>query len=280
LPIAAGLALLALVGCNQVDTRTPVERFGLAETPAGRPTATEAIEMANAMLATKSPVRLRGSWQSRAGGESGTDVPVYLIDGNGISAVYVVIVPIRCLCIFVQPGAFRQWVKDHTERLRQMVSTDPAAILAFMLLHEVGHIEHGDPGQFEAEGGAVAINTDPTVQKDRETAADRFAVDMVEAANANLSSVDGWLASIKVMTALTALSWNMSAIRLVENFGATSLCSRAVFADSGYSHPNFELRLLVANNLLAPTPASLELVDTFMNCRLRRNPGILFQRRN
>jgi hypothetical protein len=77
---------------------------------------------------------------------------------------------------------------------------------------------------------------------------------------------------------LSILSLNMAAVRVLEQFGATSLCSRAVFADSGYSHPNFELRLLVANDLLSRSPTSRDLLDSFLTCRAKPNSGILFQR--
>src|SRR5262249_47117195 len=130
---SACLILLLLGGCDaKIDTRSPAERFGLIETPAGRPITSKAIPAANAVLGSHLTYRLRASWQVHH--DEQQDVPVYLIDGSAISAAYVVMVPTGCRCVFVQPVAFREWLDDHTKGLPQMTDVDPEAILAFMLL--------------------------------------------------------------------------------------------------------------------------------------------------
>jgi hypothetical protein len=270
---------LLLLGCDeQPDKRSPFERFGFIETPVGQPLAATAIISANDVLGGRVPIVLRGAWQKAEPNDSRQVVAVYLIDGSAITSAYMVMVPTDCRCVFVQPAAFKAWMDDHTRRLPQMLESDAGAVLTFMLLHEVGHILHGDPGQFDGKTGPAALNTDITDQKERESAADLFAVEQVNAALSNGKAIGGWSSALKISLALSGLSFNMSADRVLEHFGATSLCSHAVFADSGYSHPNFELRLLVANNLLSQSAVSTELLDIFRTCRTRPPSGILFQR--
>jgi len=55
--------------------------------------------------------------------------------------------------------------------------------------------------------------------------------------------------------------------RLVKNFGATVLRDRRVIFDEGYSHPNFELRILIVNELLSNTDAAKALREEFENLR-------------
>jgi hypothetical protein len=173
--------------------------------------------------------------------------------------------------------SFAHWMKEHTEALpQQMKAVDPANVLAFMLLHEVGHIIHGDPGQFEDAETTAASNTVQTEQKERESKADRFAIEQVAAAADDRNSVDGWLAAMRMELALSDLSWNMAALRFLDHFGATSLCSSAVFSDAGYTHPNFELRLLVVNDILVHKAASKQLLQDFIGCR-KRPPQVLYQ---
>jgi len=263
------LALSILVACCDAKppVRNPVERLGLLETALGRPLVERAIVAANAILGSRTTLRIAGSWPSPAGSNDRDLARVYLIDSGSAPSVYSVMVPNSCRCIFVQPTAFDAWMKEHTEAHPQMLAISGDTVLTFMLLHEVGHIVHGDPGQFEAAAGSAATNVDPTVDKDRESAADEFAVVQVAAALADGKAIDGWLAATSVSLSLSKLSWNMSTLRFLNHFGATTLCSRIVFADSGYTHPNFELRVLTANNMLSHTAESEALMDSFTACR-------------
>lgn len=264
--LATALVALALLIAGRKDDlnkQNPVQRLGLIETALGRPIADQAINSANAVLGARTRAKLRGSWQSA----QENDIIVYLIGSTAVPSVYSVMVPNACRCVFVQPTAFDHWMKDHTEALPQMKAVESGTVLAFMLLHEVGHIVHGDPGQFEDTGESVAPNTDITEQKKRESKADSFAVEQLVAALDDRKAIEGWLAAMRIELALSDLSWNMATLRFLNHFGATSLCSRAVFSDAGYTHPNFELRLLTANDMLIQTPVSKQLVEDFMGCR-------------
>jgi hypothetical protein len=267
-----------LAACGADDSKhNPVERLGLLETALGRPLVARAIAAANAIMGTRTTLRLAGSWQPSADSHDQILVRVYLIDSGAAPSVYSVMVPDSCRCIFVQPTAFDAWMKDHAEALPQMLTISADAVLTFMLLHEVGHVVHGDPGQFEEVTGAAAINVDQTAQKDRESAADQFAVAHVAAALDDGKAIDGWLAATSVSLSLSDLSWNLSTLRFLNHFGATTLCSRVVFADSGYTHPNFEFRILAANNMLAQTAESEALMNGFAACRINPAPRLLYE---
>jgi hypothetical protein len=75
------------------------------------------------------------------------------------------------------------------------------------------------------------------------------------------------LEGARVAMTLTNLSWNLARDRLLGDFGATSLGIPRVFGDPGYTHPNLELRIMVANAWISPGEASQELLDDFMQAR-------------
>jgi hypothetical protein len=146
---------LLIAGCkDDLNKQNPVHRLGLIETALGRPIADQAINSANAVIDARTEAKLRGSWRNA----QENDIIVYLIASTAVPSVYGVIIPNACRCVFVQPTAFNHWMTDHTEALPQMKAVEPQTVLAFMLLHEVGHIVHGDPGQFEDTGESVAPN--------------------------------------------------------------------------------------------------------------------------
>jgi len=75
------------------------------------------------------------------------------------------------------------------------------------------------------------------------------------------------------------LPWNFATLRFLkpDNFLGTALCSYVLFADPGYTHPNLELRVLVANDRLGRTAQSEALIKTFTECRIDHGPRILYQ---
>jgi hypothetical protein len=50
----------------------------------------------------------------------------------------------------------------------------------------------------------------------------------------------------------------------------------ATFFDLGYTHPNFELRLLTVNDMIANSAVSHQLLQDFLNQRMPQSP-VLFQ---
>lgn len=277
---AAVLLILGLTTCGKEPApRTPLERLGLSETVLGRPMVEESMQAANAILGNQTGYRIAGSWQAPAGHPGQVTVPVYLVDKSVVPAVYSVMVPDACRCIFVQPDALLAWLASHPANSSGALDTSPSAALAFMLLHEIGHIAHGDPGQFESEGGKASFNLASTIQKDREFAADKFAVEQIDAASRDLKAFKGWQGAMAVSLWLTTESWNLQADRLLNHFGGTTLCSKALFADNGYTHPNLEFRVLMANDLLSHSEASHQLLEEFRSCQSRGPDRVLYKAR-
>ena len=66
---------------------------------------------------------------------------------------------------------------------------------------------------------------------------------------------------------LAQLSWNISAHRLLDNFGGTSFRKASLFWDAGTSHPNLEWRILTVNALISGTEASRQLLEEFDDTR-------------
>lgn len=263
------MTALLLVGCiGNSKPENPVERLGFRETTHGRKLVEEAAAAANNILGFRNVHRFSGSWRSVHGeNQQRKVIDIFLIDPSSMSIAYSVVVPTGCNCVFVQPSGLETWINDHSTALPQMLAVQPRDIIAFMLLHELGHIEHGDPGEFDVAGENAVEKSDRSVQKHQELLADQFAVDQVSEAARDLNAVTGWIGSQKIQLALANLSWNTMTLRLLNHFGASSLCSRSVFADVGYSHPNFELRILTANYLLTSSPESKELLSSFQACR-------------
>jgi len=283
--IAAAFAtiVILLAGCDggsDSAAPNPVERLGLIETTEGRALVEDAAVAANAILKLQvDSISLTVSWEPKATDVKST-ITVYLLDGSRVPSSYSVMVPNNCRCIFFQPEAFAAWLAAHSTADPQMLSIEPKDVLTFMFLHEIGHIVHGDPGQFEAQNQQSSYNTDKTTQKAREEAADEYAVNLVAVASRGKNSLDAWMAAMNVQLVLTNLSWNMAEQRFLLHFGATALCSRSVFVDAGYSHPNFELRMLMANDMLAQTALSRQLLENFQACRSTPPSPVLFENRS
>lgn len=257
-----------LAACNAEPPKNPLERLGLPETTVGRQLVEDAMAKANNILGARDTHRFAGSWQAEGLGTAEADrVTVHLISPGSVSAAYSIMVPNNCGCVFIQPVAVQQWIAKYSSASTAMMAIEPSSMLAFMLLHELGHIENGDPGQFEDAQGRPAFNLDPSEQKRREQSADDLAADRLTAASADTAALAGWLDAQTLQMDLGSLSWNLSSIRLLDNFGATVLCSASVFQDAGYTHPNLELRMLYVNDRLTNTSTSHDLLTSFENCR-------------
>src|SRR5262249_32847209 len=145
------------------------------------------------------------------------------------------------------------------------------AILAFMLLHEIGHLAHGDNKGVSfapLPTSAKDLNIERTAEKDVEFGADAWAAERVR--EAFQPGKQGFMSAMDIELAMTSISWNVARRRLIDNFGATVLRDPRVIFDQGYSHPNFELRMLVVNELLSNTDAAKALRREFEKLRLTK----------
>jgi hypothetical protein len=139
---------------------------------------------------------------------------------------------LRCHCIITQVGRLTAWLEQHQGADQALLAVDTHDMFAYMLLHEIGHIVHGDPiGQNEssnATSNANRFNLDPTAQKAREIAADRYAADAISAAIAERGT-ERSIAARAVALTLAQLSWKLAEHRLVDSFGGTALKEQSLF---------------------------------------------------
>jgi hypothetical protein len=109
------------------------------------------------------------------------------------------------------------------------------------------------------------LNIELDTAKDVEFAADAWAADKVR--EVFQPGKVGFLSAMDIQFALTNASWNLARRRLIDNFAKTVLRDPRVIFDEGYSHPNFELRMLVVNELVSNTVAAKALREEFESLR-------------
>jgi len=261
------ILLIPTLSCAaNLEPIDPVRALNYEATDADRQLVEEAAGTVNGILGIRSGFRLFGTWQTPP-----KDIPdsnlirIYLVapkDGDNFNLM----VPFDCGCVFLQPQVFRSSFSGYVGE-EQMLQVDEKFALAFMLLHEVGHIAHHDYASYDDVHKTHIYNLDDTAQKKRESSADEFAARTLVVAANNKRDFKGWASALDVEMTLTKLSWNLSVIRELHNFGATPLCSKFVFADDGMTHPNYELRILVVSDIILHTPTSRDLLKAFEACR-------------
>jgi hypothetical protein len=160
-------------------------------------------------------------------------VPVHAVAAQGLGRNELVAIYSDCRCILIKYADLRRWLDERVGSSSALLSVDEPALLAYMLLHEIGHFVDGDADgamSSPTTAGENPLNRDDTIQKDRELAADRYAATTLKAA-LQYGGARG-LAAAEVTMALSNLSWDLSAHRLLDNFGATSLRKPQAFWDT------------------------------------------------
>jgi hypothetical protein len=276
--VFVGVLLWALTGCHRGEApeMAGIESYGLAESPGDHPLLKEAIDTANLVLGTD-PAKFAPGWKSDG---AATIVRVFAATPKGLGKSEVMTSFPQCHCVVVQVGRIQDWLKQETGSSSALLSIDMRNLLAYMLLHEMGHITHGDVVGAEDAAQSTAtgtskFNLDSTAQKAREVAADGFAAHAIGDGEREKGS-DRGLAATELGTTLAELSWNLGAHRSLDNFGATALHEPAVFYDAGLSHPNLEWRILSVNAEISGSPSALELLHQFEEGRKPRS-YVLFQ---
>jgi hypothetical protein len=190
-------------------------------------------------------------------------VPMHLI----AASTEMIFVPRGCRCVVMSVPAMQAWLVGASDAAKNDMAVDGVSILVFTLLHELGHIAHGDHADSAFAPyptRAIDANLVPTAEKTREFAADAWAAERIK--QAFTPGHRGFFASLNVQMGLTAVGWNLARRRLIENFGATVLRDPRLLFDAGYSHPNFA-RMLVANELVSDSPAAKALRNEFEKMR-------------
>ena len=170
------LAACVLTGHAWGQSVDPVLARGLHHSQQDRAMVETAIARTNRLIA-KTGHRLRASW-SEAVEPADRSVPVYGVAAPEGKAATPAAVPRGCTCVFVNPGLFASWLKTHSTGTGRL-DLDPAYVLTFMLLHEVGHItQRSAAGEF-SNGELSQLNIEPSIAKANEEEADDFAIALI-----------------------------------------------------------------------------------------------------
>lgn len=220
--------------------------------------------MANRLLPKDSP-HLRCSVCADASA-SGSFTPVYLVGERNLTPGDLAFVTPSCEAVILQNPPFAAWVTSLSDSDGPAV--DPVAMTAFVLLHELGHLRRHDCGRNLISDSQAAFNNDANGDKEAEFAADAVAVGILKSATDG-HDLDAKVAASRIEMALATASFYVAARRIVASPGADLLGTPSVFWDLGFSHPNFEWRLLKVNAPLNPSETSRRLLSDFESGRTR-----------
>lgn len=256
-PISVALLLL-LPGCAGPQ---PVPlKYGLRIGTEHQIVLARAIETANTILGSRATVRLRTMNDSAAG------ATVYLVRGPQLGRTEYCFVPKGEHCVFVNDARFADAMRLFSGHAGSDLAVPPEHLLALMLLHEAGHLRYGDDGS-DSPSAALAIDdltTTMNVARSHELRADAYAIGAIREAFSPGQPMPRFLAGSELVKAVTKISWNLATRRMLDDFAADALRDRRLFADQGYTHPNFELRFLIMNDQLNSTETSRALLTDFV----------------
>ena len=236
----------------------------------------EAIDLANTLLLKTNVGQLYLEGTSRPREKTAQAIPVRLVDGG---TNFIIAVPRDTRLIVVGDSSITNVPTVFTRSFTNGLAIDTNALLALCLLHESGHLrfEHHK----KALGGTHSyhLNIEQTASKKAEEEADTFAAQVMKTAFASTGDIAATISSGRLQMAASSISWNLQGWRSINNFGATALRRAYVLADTGFSHPNIELRFLRINHLLNPTAASEKLLRDFDKFRdeIPKQPEVLYQ---
>ncbi|MGF7212481.1 hypothetical protein GGE65_007108 [Skermanella aerolata] len=234
------------------------------------PLVEEAVAIVNRVLATDIPVRL-----TTPGAEIGrpgvATVPVLLVrpDGARFSDSTVALATPEFRAIVVGETGFENFTHAVSDQRGYTASIASRDLLAFVLMHELGHILAGHRGAFwdSQTVDRDRLNLDASLDKTHEEEADAFVAAQMNGALADTGDFDRWMTTMRVSIALSELSFNLAAIRRVECFGCSVLRDIALFWDRADSHPNFEYRVLQLNHRIQNNQTSKSLLEEFETVR-------------
>ena len=274
------IPLLFLCGCD-APPRDVLERFDLAEASLHRGLGIEAVQLVNEVVGPASDSTLALHWQPAELGA----VRVYWVGSRNLSPTRtdMMFVLEACRCIVVQPAVFLSWLSEYSgssaDSGLELMELSAPHILAVLLLHEVGHILEGHAGRaFGTDTEAYTLRRN--AHKNREMAADaRAAAALREAASDSDDFGRSWAAGWTIGQ-VGNLCFNLTGIRLIDEFGATPLALPEVFLDNSSSHPNFELRMLEIRHQIHSNEETRAALADFKAHQRRSGDrmGILYRR--
>ncbi|TWU43655.1 hypothetical protein Poly51_62340 [Rubripirellula tenax] len=249
------VCFLIVAGCDSQSEPLRAQHFGWRDGRRLTKLTAEAVDQVN---------RLSGdTWKLNYVDSSGSrpdttgmpnTVPVLLVNGRSLKMDEVAFVSSDHSLIVVHEFGLEQMFRaDNAD------SEPDSSSLAFILLHELGHISNGDAGVCEVFSvGSAEPNRTSTMQKERELQADLFAAEQIRIGLSQTSDLDRNMAAMMVDSGVSLLSTQATAAGTMARFGDLS---RQGFWDLGYSHPNFEYRMKIVRNYIGSAGTSEELAN-------------------
>jgi hypothetical protein len=266
----------------------PVRRYGLYESERHRSMVAAAIELANGAMGGGVDFRLTPGWiPARA---EGTRVPVYLVGLDRPGRFGISFVPRGERCIFVDDEALSSLQKAVLGQIPEQALCEDQELLALILLHEAGHIEHGDWGRvFPSQASSNTLNADETEGKKREIEADRFAAGQIKDGLRSPPTSRRVAAAARLENAVREVGFRLFLHRKKKDLeslryefdellrrepgsstgGTRSQSSEsAAYLDAGASHPNLEYRLMRMHYEMFPTQGEKDILEQIENRRI------------
>lgn len=263
--VVAITMLVVVCGCKHHAATIP-ETYGWNETTTRRELVEKAITLSNAVISDQVGLRLAPSW--KADSEIAV-VPVYLVGLANLTWSDTTFVPQGKKCIVVGGPQLAHFLEDKVDS-----DENRARVLAVFLLYEVGHLHNGDNGS-SVDAAQGILNLDLTEQKRREEAADKFASEQIRDGIRVTANPHRFSSAMSLALVLQSVQFRVTTGALLKDFGGRSPNR---FWDRGYTHPNFELRLLVMAHAISPSDASRRLLEEFERDRLSAGKaGVLFR---
>lgn len=164
-------------------------------------------------------------------------------------------------------------IRDFTGRYTTNDSTDLRSVMAFVLLHEIGHFALGKEGAFDdikpsaSKTGEADFGTTPqylTADKRVELAADSIGVACVKKHRTDTKAMDCYGTASAVEIILPGIQFRLFGDRLLGNFGSAT---PKLLKDPSNTHPNMELRVAFMNYYLAGLPEQRQMIDDYLYAR-------------
>jgi hypothetical protein len=258
--------LVLLVGCNAPSFSVIApESFGLEPTTSEGELVRGAMSIANNLLERRSNLSF-----VLGEGNDGSDgrVPVFVLASINLTLSDVMWVPKGCKCVYVHARGLRRWLDKARSADGYGDAFEEGDVVAFFLLHEMGHVSHDKPGALlDFEDSNPSQNMEKSNSKKDEEDADAFAEGVLK--KALESNANGATASV-VSQNIAVLAINIYTASILGVTLNEILCSSPkIYWDWGFSHPNLAYRLVRIAHDLAPSEMMSTALTDFENCRAK-----------
>jgi hypothetical protein len=270
------LLIFSLTACQSSPDTSPgiinhARKYRLHETTLNKETAQRAVDIVNRLLSSEVPFRLHAHWSNQPLAKGKEGVPVYLIEIDPPGKFGAAFIPRGDRCIFIDANELpelknilSQRDDAHPVTQERLGLTDEHLelalpedeTLALILLHETGHLFHGDWGEFSPDKAITekGLNIDETESKKREIRADIFAGSQIRKAMQLPHGNPALREALALAIGINIIGMEGIARRTEQAEVSTDEPGSHVLKwDRGYSHYNLELRSLYMLREIDPT---------------------------